>query len=242
MNKLKCPFLFIIFIFLLTGCNIPSTPNEQSSLSGKVNLNSISFDENNMNLEVGEEKHLQIITDPTGVVISNLTWSSSDENVVTVDNSGLVYAKANGNAVILAVSTTGLSAMCNVTVEAKSAYDSLSKNEKLFFDLFIKNINDFKDPASVRIVGFSTCPKEGSKSTSFKVSGSNSFGGTIQQNYTLTLENYTYTVAGWETKYYKGQLDESSLNFGVVSDGFCKDVSVQKINLALKEYFENKGF
>ena len=235
LYNVKLIVLFFLSPFLLIRCNLPSNPEDS--------LISISFTENSINISIGEEKQLQLITEPSGLGINNITWSSSDERIVTVDNSGLVHAISNGTATVLAVSSKGLSTMCNVIVAAPSAYDSLSKNEKYFFDVFIKKINKFKDPSSVRIVGFSVCPKYGENSTSFTVTAKNSLGGTVQKHYLLALKNYTYEPSpGWGSKYQKGDLNGLSSNQGLWSDGWCEDVSVQRINLAIKEYVENKGF
>lgn len=237
MNTVKLFLFFSLFLLLLSACNLPQAKN-----SSEDGLLAISFSEPKINIEIGEDKELQIITEPLGLEISTLTLTSSDEGVVTVNDTGLVHAVSNGDAVILAVSSKGLSAMCNVTVAEPSAYDALSNNEKLFFDLFIRHINDFKDPASIRIVGFSICPEEGSDSTSFYVSGNNALGGTIQKHYSMALRNYTSQFGDWEIPYYRGNLDELTIDLGIESDDWCKDVSVQKINSALKEYFVNKGF
>ncbi|MBR1475791.1 MAG: leucine-rich repeat protein [Muribaculaceae bacterium] len=67
-------------------------------------------------LYVGNTHQLTAFTNPVDMVVS---WSSSDESVVTVDNNGLVTAIAPGNAIItVAESTTGVaSATCEVTVK-----------------------------------------------------------------------------------------------------------------------------
>ena len=49
----------------------------------------------------------------------NVSWSSNNEAVATVDANGTVTAKSAGTAVITATSTNGKSAGCTVTVEKK---------------------------------------------------------------------------------------------------------------------------
>lgn len=115
-----------------------------------------------------------------------------------------------------------------------SAYDSLSTSEKLFFDLFMKHIYDFKDPVSVRIVGFDYCPKEGSTDALFTVSANNGFGGTVQNHFDLVLKDHTVD----NITFRKGRLSEASQIFQLSSCG----ESVKKINLAIKEYFEDRGY
>lgn len=57
---------------------------------------------------------------PTDASNKNVTWSSSDNNVVTVDQNGNVTAKGIGNATISAKANdgSGRQATCNITVRA----------------------------------------------------------------------------------------------------------------------------
>lgn len=52
-----------------------------------------------------------------------LTWTSSNPQVATVTDEGLVYGVAPGTAVITVRSQNGLTATCTVTVEDMAAYD-----------------------------------------------------------------------------------------------------------------------
>lgn len=54
---------------------------------------------------------------PESAVLPELIWSSSASNVAAVDQNGIVFAVANGEAVITAETEDGsLSASCMVTV------------------------------------------------------------------------------------------------------------------------------
>ena len=46
-----------------------------------------------------------------------VTWESSNPVVATVDGNGKVTAKRSGSAVITAISSDGLSAVCHVNVK-----------------------------------------------------------------------------------------------------------------------------
>ena len=48
---------------------------------------------------------------------TNLTWSSSNTNVATVSNNGLVSGKSNGETIITVRDDSGAIATCNVTVQ-----------------------------------------------------------------------------------------------------------------------------
>ena len=65
----------------------------------------------------GDTYQLSASLTPNDATDQCILWSSSDENVVTVDESGLIYAVGEGNADITASSRDGgYSAVCAVTV------------------------------------------------------------------------------------------------------------------------------
>lgn len=110
--------------------DIGKTIEAKCSVVVGVPLNSISFENSNVNLVVGKETNLKVIYNPIDTIEKTLTWKSSNENVVIVDNSGKIYAKELGNATITATSSSGKIATCNVTVEKESiSVSSVSINK-----------------------------------------------------------------------------------------------------------------
>ena len=77
----------------------------------------IQMSESSVSLTVGSSVSLTA-TDPAGKAVPALTWTSSDENIASVDG-GTVKAKAVGSAVIRAAAESGKSCSCNVTVTEK---------------------------------------------------------------------------------------------------------------------------
>ena len=77
----------------------------------------ISLDKTSLTLHGNESQQLTATVLPADAS-QELTWTSSDESVATVSQSGLVSAVADGHAVITATTTDGtnLSASCDVTV------------------------------------------------------------------------------------------------------------------------------
>ena len=68
-----------------------------------------------LTLEKGDAQMLVVYIYPEDATDQNVTWSSSDENIVEVDEFGMVVAKNGGTAVITA--TCGeYYATCEVTV------------------------------------------------------------------------------------------------------------------------------
>lgn len=67
---------------------------------------------------------------PANAINKNVTWSSSDDNIVTVDQSGSITAVAKGTAVITVTAVDGgFSATCAVTVTQPVTGVSLSPSE-----------------------------------------------------------------------------------------------------------------
>ena len=85
-----------------------------------VKATGISLSESRLNMELNETATLTAVLEPENVTVKTLTWQSSDTNVATVDQNGMVTALALGNAVITATTTDGtnLSATCQVSVGA----------------------------------------------------------------------------------------------------------------------------
>ena len=96
------------------GSNVSATCNY--SIYNKTT--SISLKETDIVLQPGENTLLTTEIKPESTN-PNLTWTSSDENVVKVDNTGKIFAKNVGTAIIRVTTTDGTnkSATCTVTVK-----------------------------------------------------------------------------------------------------------------------------
>ena len=75
-------------------------------------------------MEVGETLQLTATVSPDNADDKTVTWSSSDDSIATVDQNGLVTAKAEGKVVITATNSAGQSANCMITVKAASTDNS----------------------------------------------------------------------------------------------------------------------
>lgn len=83
-----------------------------------IGVKRIVFSEQNIEMTVGDSKALGIAAEPSSAQLKKLTWSSSDNNIATVDN-GTVTAMAKGSAVISVKAENGVTASCNITVKDK---------------------------------------------------------------------------------------------------------------------------
>ena len=85
----------------------------------QVALQSISLNKTSVTLEAGSQDKLTVSYNPSNTTESkDVTWTSSNPSVATVDTSGVVTAKAAGSATITAKVGTK-AASCAVTVKAK---------------------------------------------------------------------------------------------------------------------------
>ena len=76
----------------------------------------MTLNKSSLSLRVGENETLIAIVLPDNATDRMITWTSSKEDVATVDSSGRVTAKSVGEASITA-SAGGKSATCSVTVD-----------------------------------------------------------------------------------------------------------------------------
>ncbi len=83
-------------------------------------LTSFSLDTTSLDIVAGASYQLKAIYNPTSAVHPT-TWSSSNENIATIDNKGLVTvnsaATVDSTAVITATTVSGKTASCTVTVK-----------------------------------------------------------------------------------------------------------------------------
>lgn len=87
--------------------------------SSSVPVTSITFDSSSLTLEVGDTHTLSAVVAPQEATDKSLTWTSSDNDVATVSNDGVVTAVNAGTTTITATANddSGVKAECEVTVE-----------------------------------------------------------------------------------------------------------------------------
>ncbi|MCR3761663.1 Ig-like domain-containing protein [Clostridium felsineum] len=100
-----------------------------------VNANSITLNKTSDALTVGDTDTLSASFNPDNTTNKNVTWSSSDSNIVSVDKSGKITANRACNATVTATSEDGQkTASCNVTVNANT------KEPKVTYQTHVQNI------------------------------------------------------------------------------------------------------
>ena len=82
-----------------------------------IAVTSVSLDKTDVSLEIGDKLKLKASIEPNDATIKNVTWSSSNEKVATVDN-GLVTAVSEGTANITVTTEDGSKqATCSIKVQ-----------------------------------------------------------------------------------------------------------------------------
>ncbi|MBR0033813.1 MAG: endonuclease [Bacilli bacterium] len=105
-----------------TGSASPSTDTFHAFSGGSsdpVAVTGVSLNKNTGTIEVGDSEVLTATISPWNATNRNVTWSSSNTSVATVNSSGRVEAVAEGNATItVTTSDGGFTATCAITVTA----------------------------------------------------------------------------------------------------------------------------
>ena len=102
-----------------------------------VNATSVSIPES-LSLNVATTQTLTATIQPSNATNKNITWSTGDATIATVDENGVVTGVAAGTTTITATVTgTTISASCNITVNAISQeledFQNLDLQEQLAF-------------------------------------------------------------------------------------------------------------
>ena len=99
--------------------------------SGNVAVTSVGLDKTSLSLTAGSSSALTATVYPTNATNQNVTWSSSNTSVATVNN-GTVTAVAAGTATITVTTADGSkTASCSVTVTNPASGDTYEPNDTL---------------------------------------------------------------------------------------------------------------
>ena len=130
-NKIHC-----ITIYVDNDTTIASAYNSKFIALDYIDIDkdgyllspSISLDKSSMDLTVSDSKQLTATTTPSG---AQVVWSSSDESIATVDETGNVTGIKEGQAIITATINDGsnLSASCTVNVTKEDTTEPTDPEE-----------------------------------------------------------------------------------------------------------------
>lgn len=220
MKKRRILLLVLAVSLLLCSC-------------GEVKIESITLSKNAAELKEGESVTLSAVVAPENATES-YGWKSADEGVATVDENGVVTAVAPGNTNILAVSESGKTAACSVTVAAPTAYELLNDPERELFDYMVNTmLEDFYNASAVRIRKIYSNAANGTaddiSGIIVDIQGTNRLGGTLYKLYGIIKigDNIISLPCG----------ENPDLSNPMPTDV----LDPLKINKALAEYWDNAG-
>lgn len=198
---------------------------------GEVKIESITLSKNAAELKEGESVTLSAVVAPENATES-YGWKSADEGVATVDENGVVTAVAPGNTNILAVSESGKTAACSVTVAAPTAYELLNDAERELFDYMTGTmLKSFYNASAVRIRKiYNSASSDTVQAIIVDLEGTNRLGGTTYDLFGIFHVGDTIVALPCGD----GEID--------LSQPMPTDVmDPAKINAALAEYWDDAG-
>ena len=198
---------------------------------GEVKIESITLSKNAAELKEGESVTLSAVVAPENATES-YGWKSADEGVATVDENGVVTAVAPGNTNILAVSESGKTAACSVTVAAPTAYELLNDAERELFDYMTGTmLKSFYNASAVRIRKiYNSASSDTVQAIIVDLEGTNRLGGTTYDLFGIFHVGDTIVALPCGDR----EID--------LSQPMPTDVmDPAKINAALAEYWRNVG-
>ena len=123
----------------ITGVGVGTTEVVVSSEDGKTsatvtvtvtapNAQAMALSKTSLLLKSGESDSLSAIVLPSDAANKDVTWSSSDETVATVNENGVVTSVNGGTATITATTTNNIKATCLVN----PVEESISENDRRY--------------------------------------------------------------------------------------------------------------
>ena len=153
------------------GTAVITVTTEDGSLTASctvtvtVPVTGVSLDKDEMSLTVGETGTLTATVAPEDASNSNITWTSDNADVATVDENGVVSAVSAGTAVITVTTEDGsLTASCTVTVTPKPSSGSSDRDDSSSTPSYPVTAPDKADNGSV-----SVSPKNASQGSTVTV-------------------------------------------------------------------------
>ena len=93
---------------------VPATP--RPSTEEQWQISAVSLSKRTIVMNIGDTETLKVEVYPKNAVDTSITWSSDNEKVATVDQSGKIVAKSSGKATVSATSRNGVADKALVTV------------------------------------------------------------------------------------------------------------------------------
>lgn len=122
------------FVTAFDGGEEPSVPVE-----------SVAVTADKKELKVGETAQATAIVTPDNATNKEVTWSVSDKEVISVDNTGKVTAKAKGTAEVIATAANGVSGKVTIEVTEKDIPVDPDKADKSDLQELVDKYSELKE-------------------------------------------------------------------------------------------------
>ena len=100
-----------------TSSSSSANTKEATTTPTTIEITKLEIQEDIENLKVGETKVLTVTITPSNATNKNLTWSSSDESIVAVTETGEITAKKAGIADITVASANGKTSTIKINIK-----------------------------------------------------------------------------------------------------------------------------
>ena len=142
------------------------TPTVTAPGSPSNRPTSISLNQKNLTLTIGEKKQEQLkLTIQPSNAQTKLTWSTKNKNIATVDKNGLVVGKKTGTTTITVKTDNGLVAECKVTVKIKKISGTIGKSNSTLWSI-VNTVNGCTSMQSVAVTDkYYICAKRNNNDT-----------------------------------------------------------------------------
>lgn len=171
-----------------SGGKLEGTPTGEGSVVYKVT--GVTLDQTDLTLFTGQSEQLTATVTPDNATNKNVTWSSNDDTIATVDNNGNVTAVAAGTATITVTTADGgYTATCTVTVK-DPVYSMATDTAVLSFDSKTEGYADAPAAKTVTITNTGDQPltlAQPASTANFEV-------GTLSKTALAVGETATFTV------------------------------------------------
>ncbi len=179
-----------------------SNPNITSTItitSNKVNttkpVTGIKINEGNINLNVGESKNLTVTISPNDATNKNITWKSSNTNVITIDAKGIVKAIGAGTTKITVTSSSNSKISSTINVTVKKATSNKTTSNKATKPVTSVTLN--KTSATIYIkekVNLTATVNKDATNKNITWSSSNTEIATVTNGKVVAKKNGTVTI------------------------------------------------
>ena len=200
--------------------------NESSGNSDRIPITSITIDPNEKKIYIGETFQLNVIKVPQNAT-EGIQWTSNNDNIVSVSNTGLLTAKNIGTITISAkgMDNSNVLTECIVTVERISIqtnepYNVTYNGKEQKWVPIVTDINGKILTENIDYtVSYNTTNFIDAGEIEVTIIGQNNYVGTITKKYTIEKAPLKVTTSS-ASKVYDGYALTDS---GIIIDGIVGD-------------------